>query len=142
MNGVWPITALWSGPFGLYGYYTLGRLSTQQKVRQAKTKDETPPNKQKPFWQSVAVGATHCGGGCTLGDIIAEWSVFFVPFTLFGRQIFGTWVLDFIVAFLLGIAFQYFTLKPMRELSVGAALGAAINADTLSLIAWQIGMYG
>ncbi len=97
--------------------------------------------------QDSAVGSAlqvgcKTGGGCTLGDIIAEWSVFFVPFTLFGRQIFGTWVLDFIMAFLLGIAFQYFTLKPMRELSVGAALGAAIKADTLSLIAWQIGMYG
>ena len=38
--------------------------------------------------------------------------------------------------------FQYFTIAPMCELSFGAGLIAAIKADTLSLTAWQIGMYG
>ncbi|MEZ4870052.1 MAG: DUF4396 domain-containing protein [Caldilineaceae bacterium] len=142
MNVVWPITALWSGPLGLYGYYKVGRLATKQKARRAKSRGKKPPSKQKPFWQSVAVGATHCGSGCSLGDLIAEWFVFFVPITLFGRHIFGTWVLDYGLAFLLGIAFQYFTIKPMRDLSTGAALVEAVKADTLSLTAWQIGMYG
>lgn len=142
MDVVWPITALWSGPFGLYAYYKIGRLSTKEKVSQAKKRGKKPPNKQKPFWQSVAVGATHCGGGCTLGDVIAEWFVFFVPLTLFGRHIFGTWLLDFVLAFLLGIAFQYFTIKPMRDLSVKDGLIQAVKADTLSLTAWQVGMYG
>ena len=142
MDVVWPITALWSGPFGLYAYYKIGRLSTKAKASQAKKQGKKPPNKQKPFWQSVAVGATHCGGGCTLGDVIAEWFVFFVPLTLFGRHIFGTWLLDFVLAFLLGIAFQYFTIKPMRDLSVKEGLIQAVKADTLSLTAWQVGMYG
>ncbi len=31
----------------------------------------------KPFWQTAFVGVTHCGSGCTLGDILAEWTVFF-----------------------------------------------------------------
>ena len=30
----------------------------------------------------------------------------------------------------------------MRDLSVGQALLAAVKADTASLVAWQIGMYG
>lgn len=97
---------------------------------------------RKPFWQSVAVGVTHCGAGCTLGDLIAEWLVVVVPVTLFGRHIFGTWVLDFVLAFLLGIAFQYFTIQPMRHLSVGKGIIAALKADSLSLTAWQVGMYG
>ena len=33
-------------------------------------------------------------------------------------------------------------IKPMRELSVGDGLKQAVKADTLSLSAWQIGMYG
>lgn len=45
-------------------------------------------------------------------------------------------------AFLFGIAFQYYTIKPMRGLSVGQGLWAAVKADTLSLTAWQVGMYG
>ncbi len=142
MQIVWPVTALWSGPLGLYAYYKVGRLSTKQRVQRAKERGEDPPNKKKPFWQSVGVGVTHCGSGCTLGDIIAEWFVFFVPIAIFGSHIVGTWVLDYIVAFIFGIAFQYFTIKPMRDLSMGEGLKAAVKADTLSLTAWQIGMYG
>lgn len=142
MEVVWPITALWSGPLGLYAYYKIGRLSTKQRKQRAKARGRRPPSQAKPFWQSVAVGATHCGAGCSLGDLIAEWFVFFVPLTLFGRHIFGTWVLDFVLAFLLGVAFQYFTIKPMRNLSVGDGLKQALKADSLSLTAWQIGMYG
>ncbi len=52
------------------------------------------------------------------------------------------WVLDYIFAFAIGIAFQYFTIVPMRHLEVAEGLRAAIKADALSLTAWQIGMYG
>lgn len=131
MDIVWPVTALWSGPLGLWAYLKLGRMSVKGR--------ESP---QKPFWQSVGLGATHCGSGCTLADLIVEWFVFFVPISIFGYAIFGTWVADFIVAFLLGIAFQYFTIAPMRDLSLGQGLLAAVKADTLSLSAWQVGMYG
>ncbi len=93
--------------------------------------------KQKPFWQVVGVAATHCGSGCTLGDIVAEWFLVFVPFTLFGEQIFAAWGLDFLLAFLFGIAFQYFTIVPMHHLSLRAGLLAALKADSLSLTAWQ-----
>jgi hypothetical protein len=74
--------------------------------------------------------------------LIAEWLVVVVPLTLFGRKIFGTWALDFALAFLIGIVFQYFTIAPMKNLSPGPGIMAALKADTLSLIAWQIGMYG
>ncbi len=90
----------------------------------------------------TALGATHCGSGCTLGDIIAEWIVFAAPLKLFGKAIFGAWMLDYILAFLFGIAFQYFTIKPMRDLSAGQGLKAALEADSLSLTSWQLGMYG
>jgi cation diffusion facilitator family transporter len=68
--------------------------------------------------------------------------LFFVPLTLFGKTIFAAWGIDYIAAFLLGVAFQYFTIKPMKHLSAKDGLSAALKADTLSLTAWQIGMYG
>jgi hypothetical protein len=54
---------------------------------------------------------------------------------------FAVWVLDFLFAYIFGVAFQYFTIVPMRNLSLGEGLIQAIKA-TLSLSAWQIGMYG
>ncbi|HEY9153882.1 MAG TPA: DUF4396 domain-containing protein [Opitutaceae bacterium] len=142
MNLVWPITALYSGPLGLWAYFRWGTLSTYQAMMEARHRGEKPPAQQKPFWKMVAVGATHCGSGCTLGDLIAEAFSIFVPLTLFGKPLFAGWVLDYVLALLLGIAFQYFTIKPMRDLSVGEGLRAAIKADFFSLTAWQVGMYG
>jgi hypothetical protein len=61
--------------------------------------------------------------------------------TLVGEQTFAVWLLDFVFAlFVLGIAFQYFTIAPMRELDVAQGIWQAIKVDTLSLTAWQIGM--
>lgn len=51
-------------------------------------------------------------------------------------------MLDFIIAFGFGVAFQYFTIKPMRDLSPADGLVQAVKADALSLTAWQVGMYG
>lgn len=142
MDVVWPVTMLWASVFGLVAYFTIGRTSTRRAVMAAKQRNEQPPNKRKPFWQSVAVGSTHCGSGCSLADLIVEWAVLAVPITLFGSRIAGTWTVDFIAAFLFGIAFQYFTIAPMRNLSPGEGIVAAVKADTLSLAAWQLGMYG
>lgn len=142
MNVVWPITALYAGPLAVLAYFKAGRLSSKKSVREAKARGEENPGKKKPFWQIAAVGSTHCGSGCTLGDLAAEWIVFAAPIVIFGHKMFGAWLLDFIFAYLFGIAFQYFTIKPMKNLSPGQGLWAAIKADTLSLTAWQIGMYG
>jgi Domain of unknown function (DUF4396) len=125
MNVVWPVTALWSGPLGLWAYLSLGR-----------------PSKQKTFPEAVAVATTHCGAGCALGDILAEWIHHAAPFRIAGVALVGAWVLDYIFAFAIGIAFQYFTIAPMRNLSPGKGLVQALKADSLSLTAWQVGMYG
>lgn len=151
MNLVWPLVALFGTVITLWGYFTYGRLATKQEFMAAKADDETPPSKREtPFGVMVAKGASHCGSGCTLGDIVAEWLAFAVPGvavalgwqTLFAEKMFAVWILDFIFAFLIGIAFQYFTIKPMRNLGPGEGLVQAVKADTLSLTAWQIGMYG
>jgi len=142
MDVVWPVTALWSGPFGLYAYVRWGRAGEASAVMKAKQEHDEPPNRKQPFAVLTAKGATHCGSGCTLGDIAAELLILVIPLSLFGKKIFGAWVYDYVLAFSLGIVFQYFTVKPMRGLSVKDGLKQAVKADTLSLTAWQVGMYG
>jgi len=139
MNVVWPITALFGTLITVWGYFTYGRLSAREA-----------PDAETPFPVMVAKGASHCGSGCTLGDMVAEWLVFFVPtvatwlgwHSLFEERIFAIWIADYVFAFAIGMAFQYFTIKPMRNLSVGQGLLQALKADVLSLTAWQVGMYG
>ena len=151
MNVVWPVTALFGGPLALAGYRRYGKLASQSKVLPAIKQDQALPNKtETPFPAMVGKGASHCGSGCTLGDIFAEWIAFAVPVvavwfgwkTVFSDKIFAVWILDFILAFLFGVAFQYFTIKPMRNLSPTQGLLQAVKADALSLTAWQVGMYG
>jgi hypothetical protein len=139
---VWPVTALFGTLATLWLYFQYGRASSGSKHHYGE--------REQPFPATVAKGALHCGAGCTLGDIIAEWLAFAFPLIAvwFGWQsftqekMFAIWGFDFMLAFLLGIAFQYFTIKPMRDLSPGQGLVEAVKADTLSLTAWQIGMYG
>lgn len=151
MNVVWPITALFGGPFTLWMYFRYGRLATYAKANAAKWRHEAPPRTtETPYPIIVAKGTNHCGAGCTIGDIVAEWLAFLVPTvavwlgwgSIFSDKMFAVWVLDFIFAFLLGIVFQYFAIAPMRQLSLWQGIVAALKADTLSLAAWQIGMYG
>jgi hypothetical protein len=132
MNIVWPVTALYAGPLALWAYWRVGRVSSPKENR----------NRRKPFWQSVGVSTTHCGSGCTLGDLTAEWILVLMPLSLFGSEMFASWIIEYILALIFGIAFQYFSIKPMTDLPAGAALIEAAKADVLSLTSWQIGMYG
>jgi hypothetical protein len=94
------------------------------------------------MWRSAFLGATHCGAGCMVGDILSDSALFLLGTTaLLGSKLLTSYVFDFIVAYLFGIVFQYFAIVPMRHLSPGAGIWAAIKADTFSLIAYQVGMY-
>jgi hypothetical protein len=151
MAVVWPVTALFGSVWVLWQYFSYGRLATREKMQQAKAHHEKPPNKrQTPFPVMVANGSLHCGSGCTLGDIVAEWLAFAVPAvalafgwkTLFAEKMFAVWIPDFLLAYAFGILFQYFTIAPMRGLSLGQGFLAAAKADTISIASWQVGMYG
>ena len=151
MNVVWPVSALFGSVLVAWQYFSYGRLAARERAQAAKNAGYTMPSKTlTPFPAMVANGALHCGSGCTLGDIVAEFLVFFFPVvavwfgwqSLFQEKMFATWIVDFLVAYAFGVVFQYFTIAPMRGLSFGAGIWAAVKADTLSLLAWQIGMYG
>lgn len=151
MNVVWPVTALFGTLAVVWAYFSYGRLASRQAMRRAKEQGQQMPSKTKtPYPVMVGKGALHCGSGCMLGDVAAEWLAFLLPSaallfgwqSLFEDKMFAVWGLDFLFAFLLGIVFQYFAIVPMRGLSPREGIVAALKADTLSLISWQVGMYG
>lgn len=142
MDLVWPITALYAGPLALWAYFKVGRPSTRKRMQADKARGEKPAAQRKPFWQMVSVGVSHCGAGCTLGDIAGGWIVFMGAFEIAGMALWPEYIADFTLAFLLGIAFQYFTIAPMRGLGVREGIIAALKADTLSLTAFELGLFG
>jgi hypothetical protein len=149
MNVVWPVTALYGGLLALWFYFRHGRAAKAATPPAMKHHPAAPAAASKSFPVAVAIGDTHCGAGCTLGDIIAETLAFLYPViaiwfgwkTIFAEKMYAVWIFDFILAFAFGIMFQYFAIVPMRGLSFREGLLAALKADAASLSAWQVGMY-
>ncbi|MBT9386550.1 DUF4396 domain-containing protein [Pseudooceanicola sp. CBS1P-1] len=164
MSLVWPLCALFGSVLVLIAYLTTGRaVKPGPGMAQGHTHEHHDHHGHHEhhghahghmpahsFPVSVMHGTLHCGSGCTLGDLLAETLAALIPALpllfgypwLFGDQIFAVWILDFLLAFGFGIAFQYFAIKPMRDITVRQALVDALKADAASLIAWQVGMYG
>ncbi|GAA3758559.1 DUF4396 domain-containing protein [Terriglobus aquaticus] len=148
MNVVWPVTALYFSVFAAWAYFRFGRakpksepMPMQMGSRQGDGMSEAkqPPD---PNWTQVATGTSHCGAGCMLADLVSEFGIAAAGITLFGSMLWAEYAIDFAAAWALGIVFQYFALRPMRhDLSAGGVILAAIKADTLSILCFQVGMY-
>jgi Domain of unknown function (DUF4396) len=136
MNLVWPLTALYSGPLGWLAYRRWGRLGSPRYRRTAGS------GAHYPFSVAVGISDTHCGAGCALGDVIAEWALFAVGATIAGVALWPEYIADFALAYIFGIAFQYFAIAPMRQLGFRAGVIAALKSDTLSVITFEIGLFG
>ena len=132
MNAVWILSALWGSYLALWAYNKFGRSSPMKaeddgmKMDMSGMKDMSDMkgmdmsgmkdmnmdmsmgdmSMKRPHWQSVALSALHCGAGCTLADIIGEWFTNYIPVTVAGSQLIGNWVLDFILALIIGVYFQ------------------------------------
>lgn len=137
MEAVWPVTALYFGPVAVWAYHRFGRPGTHRWLTEHDR--EQPPD--KPGWAGTALGVSHCGAGCTLGDIIAEFVVFALTLTLAGQTLFAAYIGDYIAAVILGVVFQYFAIAPMRGLGLRRGLIEATKADILSLTAFEIGLF-
>ncbi|MCV2396288.1 DUF4396 domain-containing protein [Actinotalea sp. M2MS4P-6] len=135
MAVVWPVTMLFGGLLWLWFYLRWGRATRRGET---------------PMRVSVATGASHCGAGCALGDMVGETLLVLVPAlatavglgTLYSDDLYARWIVDFVAAYLFGIAFQYAALAPMRGGPRRAVLWQAVKADTWSITSWQVGMYG
>ena len=101
-----------------------------------------PAESKRSAWQRTVLSTLHCGAGCTLADLIGECFAWLVPVSLGGSLLAGSWVLDYALALVIGIGFQYVAIREMEPVGVREALGRAAKADALSLTAWQTGMYG
>jgi hypothetical protein len=132
MNVVWPVTGLYLPLAGWWLYRAIGRPMPT---------DTAHRGRERPFWQSVLLSATHCGGGCVVGDVIGAPLVFATGWTILGHRLFADYVVEFALAYICGIAFQYLPIRTMRQVSRGEALLDAVKADTLSLLAFEIGMF-
>jgi hypothetical protein len=153
MNLVHPITALYWGPVWLWAYFRRGRLSSHRDLHEQAMRFDGDPEQLRREGAStehlrpwhVGNAVSHCGAGCTLGDIGGEWFLFAIGAPMLG--VLGTYgweiVADFVLAWTLGVAFQYFTIVPMRD-DVGKLQGIwqAIKVDTLSIVAFQVGLFG
>ena len=70
------------------------------------------------MWQATFNSAAHCGAGCALGDFIGTWIVFSTGVTLFGSEIGSNYLITFVLAYAVGVVFQYFAVAPMRGLDL------------------------
>jgi Domain of unknown function (DUF4396) len=165
MNAVFPITALYFGPFALAFYWRWARAPRRSAASDARTEvvsmmalahtgqpagpdasssiDErgTAPS-ERPGWVVMAIECSHCGSGCTLGDVISELAIFALGLTIAGLTLPVEYIGDYVFAVGLGIVFQYFAIAPMRGLGVKDGLRAATKADLVSLTFFEIGLFG
>lgn len=142
MNVVWPVTALYFSVLAVWAYHRIGRpkaKSGHEEGHHAGGKEKE--SEKSPTPADVAVGTSHCGAGCTLADLACEFWLAGTAITLLGSHLLAEAAIDFAAAWALGIVFQYFAIKPMRNLTAGEAIVDAIKADTLSIVAFQVGMY-
>ncbi|UOQ95154.1 DUF4396 domain-containing protein [Halobacillus shinanisalinarum] len=133
MNFVWPINGWFFGPFALWTYFKWGRL---------KAKDlDIADTRGRPA--NVFVSTSHCSSGCTLGDALGVPIVALTAMTIAGSTLFAHYMVEFILAYLFGIIFQFYAIYPMnKNQGITGSIKAAIKADSLSLIAFEIGMFG
>ncbi|AEK44322.1 integral membrane protein [Amycolatopsis mediterranei S699] len=137
MGVVWPVTALYFGPIAIWAYLRWGRPKSDRWQREHGREPADPP-----CWVPAALGTSHCGAGCTLGDIIAEFGVFLLGVKLAGSTLLAEYVGDFVLALLLGVVFQYLAIAPMRGLGFREGIVQAAKADVLSLTSFEIGLFG
>ena len=134
MRWVWPLTFLWGGVFALAIYLGFGRAPVHGSEQHG----------EHPFWQSVALGVTHCGAGCSLADMLVEAGmfVFGLGFVVLGHEVFGNWIVDYVFALIFGVIFQFGAKVAMSDDPKPEIWWQAFRTDFWSLTSWQIGMYG
>jgi hypothetical protein len=105
--------------------------------------EPAPPSvPARPWWVTIAIEVSHCGAGCTLGDVISEFAIFGLGLTIAGTTLGAEYVGDYILALIFGVIFQYFAIAPMRGLGLKDGLIAAAKADFISLTAFEAGLFG
>jgi hypothetical protein len=152
MNFVFPITALYFGPAALAFYWRWARAPAAPIALSAAAASTAPVpaaggglqpgGRARPRWVTMAIEVSHCGAGCSLGDVVSEFGIFALGLTVAGLTLGAEYIGDYVFALAFGILFQYFAIAPMRGLGVKDGLVAAAKADFISLTAFEVGLFG
>lgn len=141
MDLAFPLTALYMGPIALWAYFARGRRMSRKRMQlhRATALHEAPDS-----WWQVSLSDSHCGAGCALGDIGGEWIVWASAWMIGSSGALGSeYILDLLLAWIFGILFQYFVIAPLRgQIGRLAPLGDAIKSDTLSVLSFEVGLFG
>jgi hypothetical protein len=139
MNLVYPLTALYLGPLAVWAYFTHGRRMSRRQMHV-----HAPSLEPRNSWWQVSLSDSHCGAGCVLGDVCGEWIVFATGWVIGSTVALGPeYILDLPLAWIFGIFFQYLVIAPLRgEFGRLAPLADAIRSETLSVLSFEVGLFG
>lgn len=137
MEVVWPITALYLGPFALWAYYRLGRAGSP------KWRQENGAVPEQRLSSKALTGGTPGGAAATVAHFIGVPLVIASGLTIAGTNL---WVLIIFIALLataLLFLFERFA-SPVWKSGTGSGkrAGAAFLAATVTVLAFDIGMGG
>ncbi|WP_035776124.1 DUF4396 domain-containing protein [Arthrobacter sp. H5] len=135
MGIVWPISALYLGPFGLWAYNRWGKTGSSTPGGRA-------ARSEKDFHGKTLTGSTPGGAAATVGHFIGVPLVVASGLTIAGTNL---WVLIIVIA-LLAIAllfvFEYFFASSEGRGSAGKSAGVALLTASVTVLAFDIGMGG
>lgn len=133
MNLVWPLNGWFLGPFAVFAYFKWGRIMAKNLDLEDKRGKSA----------KIFVSTSHCASGCSFGDAIGVPIIMLTGMTVAGSVLFAHYIVEFILAYIFGILFQFASIYPMnKEQGIVRAFIKSIKADTISLIAFEIGMFG
>lgn len=71
-----------------------------------------------------------------------RWVLFAAGATIAGVSLWPEYIADPSLALIFGIAFQYLAIEPMRHLAFRGGVIAALKSDTLSMITFEVSLFG
>jgi hypothetical protein len=142
MNLVFPLSGLYMGPVAVWAYFARGRRMSHKQMGTHTHAITSAPEPRDSWWQ-VSLSDSHCGAGCALGDIGGEWIVWARGWMIGSTALGAEYILDLPLAWTFGILFQYFVIAPLRgQVGELAPLADAIKSDTLSVLSFEVGLFG
>ena len=137
LEAVWPITALYLGPLGLWAYNRWGRSRSDKWQKE----HGAPPEKSLPV--AAATGGTPGGAASAIGHVIGVPLVVFSGLAIAGEPLWMMILLIAVIATVLLFVFEYFfSTVPTRGLSSGEGLGVALLIALVTVLAFDVGMGG
>lgn len=136
MEIVWPITAIWAGPLGLWAYHRWGRPATQKWQNHHGSPPEFGLNER------AAVETIPGGAASFLGHAIAVPIVGLTGITIAGEHVWPMILLIAAFALPLLIAYEYYalTVASHGRSAPGTRLRVAAVISALAILAFDLGM--